>query len=609
MATIDRLAVALSRRRLLGAALASTLLALLGDAAAAETATPTETPVPTDTPTETPTEAPTETATPTETPVPTDTPTETPTEAPTETATPTEVATETTAPTDVPTEAPTEVPTATAIPTETPTPDSTATFTPTAVPTATPSPTATPTGAPEPVGSVLLSWYGITAGHAVDYRGMAYRPRQFRAGLAVPDGRWGAYAVVDDGGYAGFDLLRPPNYGGADGNADWLTVGLNRRARVGVVWRGGAPPSWLASWRPGVPIRVRSDRWGTEAYRTYWTDVPAGDTVLPGTGHAGWDDYWVLLAEDGGIPSGDPMPGVAPNAPCPFHPAFSYHPHIDPVSWCYHGHEHGTNPASLGVDWDPGFGRAAAAMGMGENDQGFKLMGWVQNGVRWIFGMHQGTSGPGRLCVRHHTTILAAWNDATGAPLLDLQWMGDYGAAVRNNPPDLCIARPECPDQCGAFPGTRQIPTLADGNTGYEPWRVAVEGNVVGLVGSPLFNTLDSVTSCDEAGDGVSSWCALVVNPGASGSKRFFQGNRTGVLNPPVTGEFWTDPTLMALRQPGDPDAVRQWIAPGIADLRIATNKVWDVDGFGRIGTPSQDDILYVSPTEREDSIPTGAPN
>lgn len=504
------------------------------------------------------------------------------------------------------TPAPSEAPpsTSTAIPTDTATVTATPADTATATPTASPTATATATATAHPVGvdRVLVSWYAITREGDVPYGAMAYQPRRFAAGFAVPDARWGTYAVTDDGGYAGWDVINPPNLAGVDAGSDWLTIGLNRPARIAVIWRGGNPPSWLAGWTVGGLVQVRSDRWGAEAFPTFWADTAAGDAILGGTGHAGWDDYWVLLAEDGGVPSGDPSPGVQPNAPCPFHPP-GYHPHIDPVSWCYHGHEHGTDPANLGASWDPGFGRVASAMGMSENNQGFKLMGWAQDGVRWVFGMHQGTSGAGRLCVRYHTTILAAWDDASGDRLLDLQWMGDYGAAVDNNAIGTCIFRPECPDQCIDSPGVRQIGVIADGGNGYEPWRVALENTAIGLVGSPLFNTLDPVTMCD-----VASPCSL-VGTGLSGSKRFFQGHGTGILNPPVTGEFWTDPTATAFRDGSDADAVRQWIAPGLASLAIATNKVWDLDGFGRLGTPADGDILYVNPTAREGSIPAGGPN
>jgi hypothetical protein len=278
------------------------------------------------------------------------------------------------------------------------------------------------------------------------------------------------------------------------------------------------------------------------------------------------------------------------------------------VSWCYHGHEHGTNPAALGVAWMPTFGRATAAAGHhghpAEGNAGFKGMGWVQNGVRWYVGMHQGTAGAARLCVRHHETALAAWDDATGDLLLDLRWMGDYGAAVSNaielgNPHIVTAA---CPTQAedayaDGSHGVRQIGVLAEGGFGYEPWRVDTTGTILGLVNTMLFNTTDPLTMCD-----VSNGCTLVASPG-SGTRRFYQGQTFGVQNPPRTGAFFTDPFAQEVRDGSEPDAVWQYIAPGITNFVTATNKVWDVDGFGRPCVPSQTDVPYVNPTERENGI------
>jgi hypothetical protein len=545
------------------------------------------------------------------------TPTSAPNQPPTATATgvPTDVPTVPATVTPVP---PTEPATFTPIPTSTLTPEPPATFTPeppatataTAPPTATATSTATatPTPGPVPVDRVLVRWYKITQSGNVDYAQTAYRPRQFVAGLAPPSG----YTLTDPGPYGGFDALYPSHVHIGAATADWLTIGLNRPSRVGLVLFGPVP-AFAAGWAAGQSVHVRNPNGTVQPRPTVWIDTPTGvGHVLGGHRHGVGGTgpvYWVLLAEAGGLPSGDPMPGQAPNAPCGVHPT-GWHHQIDPISWCYHGHEHGTDPASLGLSWMPTFGRASAAAGMVEGNVGFKEFGWVQNGVRWMIGMHQGTAGSARLCVRHHEIAVAAWDDASGALLCDLRFMADFGRAVSNQFIQSCVYHASCPDACTApgSNGTRQIPVIADGITGYEPWRIHNgDGALLGLVNIFLFNTIDTVKICDERGDGISSFCDLVPGTinGATGTQRFYQGLNFGLLNPPLVGEFWTDPFATVYRNPTDPDAVRQYIAPGVTDLRIATNKVFDMDGFGRRCTPSEGD-LPAQPTAREGSIAPG---
>jgi hypothetical protein len=449
---------------------------------------------------------------------------------------------------------------------------------------------------------VLLQRYAIARVGNVDYNNTRYVPRGWKDGATVPDLTWGTGTVTDAGPYVGYDLFYAPNGGSvrADDTADWLTVTLWRPSRIVLIWRNGAsPPSCFAGWPQGADVVVSGDR-----YHTWTQDVGAGDTVLcgPAAGLGGvHDTYWLLFAETGGRPSADPMPGVAPNKPCPSgYFGGGWHPQIDPTTWCYAGHEHGEDPTFCDPTFDPRYGVAAAAMGMTEGEAGFKTFAFTSGGRCWVITLHQGTSGAARLCTRHHTIGVAIWE--RGTKQVDITFMGDFGIAVNNNNHSAVIvpASGACQDLSG-HGGKRQISVLDDGAIGYEPWSHGGGGDALNLVGSFVVNTLDVATACDHADP-----CTLVAT-GDSGTKRFFQGSDFGFAANHPSGTFCTDSTATHVIDCGTAGTIRQYMAAGYA-ATVGINKVLDFDGWGQPGTPAESDLdfPYWHPTERENSI-TGA--
>jgi hypothetical protein len=140
---------------------------------------------------------------------------------------------------------------------------------------------------------------------------------------------------------------------------------------------------------------------------------------------------------------------------------------------------------------------------------------------------------------------------------------------------------------------------VASGGTGYEPWRVDVRGNVLGLVNDFNVNTFDPVTKCD-----VANPCTLVAS-GESGTKHQFQGSTWGIGADHPSGTFCTDAMATKIVDCGVSGAVRQYIAAGFA-ATVGVNKVIDYDGWGLPGITSESDLPYWDPTERENSITGG---
>jgi hypothetical protein len=583
MPTIDHLAVVLSRRRLIGAGVATALAALLGGDAEARPRRKRRAPTETVASLDVATEPPTETA------APTATSTEAPTDAPTDTP----------VPTDVPPPTETVVPTATA--------------TETAAPTATHTATATATPAPVPVGRVLVARYEHRPTFAANH--LRYRPRQVADGMTFADPTWGPTRFTDVATYAGWDFLNTDNDGSERirGNGDWFAVTLNRPARVAVVWRGGpSVASCFAAWTPGPDIRA-TQAGDAKTWPTFWRDVPAGDLVLCGV-NAGLDGqvrntYLLFLAEEGGHPSGDPLPGVAPNETCPdwLHDRWGggWHPQIDPVAWCYYRHEHGTDPSYFGGDW-PVFGVAAIAAGMPEAHAGFKVyVVDAGDGFVWRFVHHFGTASLARACVAHHETQIAV-RDAGGTLLADLRFLGNFGTAVNTNT-GVPLSPAACPDQATTATGTgeRRIPVATDGGTLYEPWRFDQRGNALGLHGAFVVNSGEGIVVCD------TNQCATPVATGFSGTHRFLipttDGGRVLLWLTDAghggDGRFCTDPMGMEVRDCDATDAVAQYVAPGLDLTYGCGDHAADMRGWGRpfvCGTSDGD-------AEREDSI--GAAN
>ena len=293
-----------------------------------------------------------------------------------------------------------------------------------------------------------------------------------------------------------------------------------------------------------------------------WQNHPWGcheSRESPGNGR---DTYWVLFAESDALPSPAPtVPGgkaaPAPNATCPawVHDQYvatgpdgkaypTWHHLIDPVYWCYHRHEHGSNPAEFDSNKKPVFEYSASKHGMTEAHAGFKNHVFDSaDGTRWMITHHFGTAGLARACVAFHTVDIAVKRVSTGELLADLHFMGDFGQAVVNST-HVPLTPPTCPDQAKLAAdsvGVRMIPSQADGAITYEPWRVDLGKLILGFEGGFTINNPDAMVICN------SSRCDQGVVTGETGSKRFFTVNRDSlgrlfaIAAGARTGEFYTD--------------------------------------------------------------------
>ena len=255
----------------------------------------------------------------------------------------------------------------------------------------------------------------------------------------------------------------------------------------------------------------------------------------------------------------------------------SWHPQIDQRQHCVFGHEHGSDPglALPSAGWpyqtspaDVPFGYAAAKMGMTENHEGFKLFVFSDRaGHTWRLALHQGSSGAGRVCTRFHEVDVAIYDSNSWETLADTHFMGDFGKATSNQGQPLTPSA--CPTQAadaGGSTGVRQFQVYSQaGHALYDPWRLddtmltAIPLDLHALTIWPnSINDCQDLT-CDVLVDNTNVYG--LVNDGA---ERFFQHYPgMGIKAGGNRGVFYTDPMGMQLRQPTDPDAVRQYVKEG----------------------------------------------
>lgn len=476
---------------------------------------------------------------------------------------------------------------------------------------------------------VLLASYAINADGGVNWSKVVYRPRQFNKGLVIDDPTRGAQKVDNPGAYVGWDILPTYNYSvhRAQTRSDWFEVELNRPATLALVWRGGSTvPKWIQAWTKAGDVVVNG-----KTLPTYRKTFGAGTVKLGGVfdptdrpgNHVTRDTYWILLAEQDGkaspapaVPSGREVP--RPNETCPswVHDQYvttgpdgktyaTWHPLIDPVYWCYHRHEHGSNPEHFAPNKKPPFHYVASKHGMEEPHAGFKnIIFDSQDGTRWMITQHFGTGGLARACNRFHSIDIAVRSIATGELLVDVHLAGDFGKSQVNRTLEN-LTPPACPDQAAqaaGSTGSRQIPTQSVGIVEYEPWRVDLKKTILGFEGDFTINNPDGMVICN------TPRCDQPVVTGKSGSKRFFTANKSVqngkhfgiVAGPNNSGEFYTDPMATKRLNPGDPHAVRQYIKPGVVVRAITGGHCWDVHAWGR---PFVCGASGATPTDREGSI------
>ena len=423
-----------------------------------------------------------------------------------------------------------------------------------------------------------------------NYRGIKYQPRQ------------SAYA-----GYEGWDVLETPwsDYS----KPDWLHLSLNRGARVTVVWDLDRSAGWLKGWEQGeTTLNVNGKE---RTYATYSKSFPKGEVVLGGTGKDN-GRYTVLLTEQEGVSTEPPLPaGIPeadrpqPNGICPswLHSAYQatgpdgaqyrgWHPQIDPVYWCHFGHEHGSDPALVG--YAAKFNYTAVQNGnQAEQHPGFKgfALRDEEQGLGWYFNVHATTGDIKRVCVSHHTVVIAVTDLKSGELLAELSYKGDFGGVVANRKDkrgEIPFINPTlCPEQAVAEADTRPVKRVrvaGEGsieNNDYERWFGGITKELgmdfKGAFGLEL-DVRNPGTSCN------GFTCQGDVLNDSQGDRRTLRLKGFSLKYDPFKdadgdGIFYTNPYGTAPAEEGGEKAVRQYIKPGLditsPDEFFATQDAW----------------------------------
>ncbi len=448
-----------------------------------------------------------------------------------------------------------------------------------------PTPEPEPNPVPTPVGNdahrTLLARYHVVKHFAngkssPDYDGIIYRPRAF-----------------DSAPYQGWDILDMRQITGVFrtyNDDDWLHLTLNRDATLAVIWSGQRPGSWLRDWQEGPQV---------DGNRTFTRRFSAGDVVLGSIEGTSNFPYTVLFAEADGTPSPEPaVPAGLPrpdiNAACPawVHDQYmtegpdgqmyrTWHPQIDPVYWCYFGHEHGADPSLLPSGWQVPYGYVAFYNNrQDEFHNGFKGVYFEDiQGNHWYIVTHATSSLYSRFQAQFHTIYIRV-ESPSGEELATLGYKADFGATLSSrdiggvrNPP-ITPSHAGFPDQAAIREQTngrkqvRIVDTNGANYAGYETWFLGnrMSGNALGIRGSFTLDILNPQTGC------LTLTCNEVYRP----NRQFHNKGERRVLALPrffgieagravMTGEFYTNAYATELRSgPQSNDSVRQYIKPGV---------------------------------------------
>ncbi|MGA9598343.1 MAG: S-layer homology domain-containing protein, partial [Acidimicrobiia bacterium] len=427
-------------------------------------------------------------------------------------------------------------------------------------------------------------------------RNMKYWPRAMGKRLDIePNPDYQTY-VDSPGRYGGWDVLSPStdwefkNLGPRNG---WMNFTLNRPARVAVAWRDDSPaPSWLAGWDVGGTVVIDG-----RLNQVYEKSFPAGPVSLGSVEYSTeWRQmYLIMLAESDSSPT--PVPPAPegfspaePNTPCPawVHNLYTtagpdgaqydtWHPQIDPVYWCYFGHDHGSNPALIpGTPLVP-YGYVASNVPQSEPDAGFKEFIFKDlTGQNWVrFVIHSGTSSSRRVCAQFHTLYVFVY-DLSGNEKFGVGFKTNYGAAVATGdsggevltPTDCGYSMPTLLGQVDDLQ-RRRINVGAESNN-YESWDSRAETPQVLNLGMVQFDhgfdirnpmsfcvnmTCNSVVVRDPRSDDATQRTLLMAS-----WRSDFEFDADHALG---TGEYYTDAYANGLVDPSDPLALRQFVEPG----------------------------------------------
>lgn len=409
-----------------------------------------------------------------------------------------------------------------------------------------------------------------------------YQPRSFEPGTDVDADPFNSVLVNDAGNYLGWDVLTPPrNWSNVKRNP-WFHFTLDRAAKVAIVWRSDrAKPSWLNSWSRAGSVVLEG-----RTYPVFKKALAKGAHTLggPATGSDYVRNYLVLLAEENGSPTPDPLipegkPVIEPNTLCPqwLHDTYTttgpdgleygtWHPQIDPTYWCYFGHDHGSNPNIIPGSPKVPYQYVAGKVPQTEPDVGFKefIFPYQNHFVRIV--EHASTAGKRRVCARFHTMYVMVY-DANGSEKYRSGFKADFGAAISAEDQSTLTG-----NSCGYSMEALRVATSAfrrlrrDADSGhYEVWRTVPTSETTNL-GLVLHHTLDirdPFSFCP------TQTCADVELHSAE--RRQTETRRTLQLrNMQIrssyaldTGTFYTDPFGAGIVASDAPNAVEQYAAPG----------------------------------------------
>lgn len=414
-----------------------------------------------------------------------------------------------------------------------------------------PTPTLT-TVAVEAQPTILKSYYNIRNGD-IDYREMRYSPRA-QGGLdrlTLPGGVVRTYTM-----------------------AKWLHLELNRPSLVTVVWDGSQPQSWLSSWR----------KVGTNRYQKL---LPRGGNWLGAIGGTANRPYTVLFAEaDGSAPRAPAVPSgltrPVPNTPCPnwVHGRFtttgpdgrtygSWHPQIDPVYWCYFGHDHGADPKLMPSGKDVPFQYVAYYNNrQDEHNLGFKGFTFKDTkGNFWYINAHIGTEMVHRFGIQFHTVYIRV-ESPSGEVLANLGYKADFGNTRSNRAPHQVVG---IPGQSGIrSAGKKQVRVVQNGAgfEGYETWTIANtnSGRGLGIQGIATFDTFNPMSGCNTLRCETAYIPSnLMISKGEMRGLQIFNNFGIDSRRALATGTFYTDPYgKVRVDGPSNNGAVRQYIKPGV---------------------------------------------
>jgi hypothetical protein len=428
------------------------------------------------------------------------------------------------------------------------------------------------------------------------YDGVKYQPN----GSAFP-------------GFEKWDVLELPGWWSESTRADWMRVSLNRDATVGILAAKRLP--WMdATWVEGLLPDKNT--------KTFKKSFPKGDVKLGSPGKAGTDKaYTVVFAEANGTatsaptlatnaPAGSTLPVANETCPAWLDSLYStpgpdgvmyksWHPQIDPAYWCYFRHEHGSDPALVGL---PGWALeyvAAKNNNQMEIHEGFKGIAIrdTEHGYGWYFNVHSETHDLHRVCTQKHTVVIIVTDLKKTYPdniVAQLGYKGDFGASQINQ--DIAGKHPliqgtgTCAKQSdieaavqGEYFKRIRVKNAGDGqdrNGDYEKW----QGGLNPTLGMDVADWFDGgsekghefpkfeidirnpSTTCSDL------TCSQTVTNDSHGDERtLFVPNMTlkyngtvKLLDPDGDGTFYTDVYGKVARQATDSDAIKQYMKPGL---------------------------------------------